>query len=55
MHDLAIKLCDLGVEIEQEKDATGFLGVYLECDEETGILKIKQPGSINSLISAVGL
>ena len=55
IHDLAMKLLDLGVDIEQEQDAAGFLGVDLECDEETGILKIKQPGSINSLISAVGL
>ena len=55
IHDLAMKLLDLGVDIEQEQDAAGFLGVDLECDEETGILKMKQPVFIDLVISAVGL
>ena len=30
MHDLAIKLREAGVDLEQEDDAAGFLGVTLE-------------------------
>ena len=55
MHDLAMKLFDLGVDLEEEQDASGFLGVNLERDEETGLLKMKKPGFINFVISAVGL
>ena len=31
------------------------MGVNLEHDEETGLIKTKQPGLIDSLISAVGI
>ena len=55
MRDLIIKLHDLGVDLEQEEYSVGFLGVDLERDEETGLIKMKQPGLIDCLISAVGL
>ena len=38
IHDLAMKLCGLGVDLEQEQDAARFLEVNLERDEETFIL-----------------
>ena len=50
-----MKLCDIGVHIEQENDAAWLMGVNLELDEETGSLKIKQPVLIDHLISAVVL
>ena len=53
MHDLAMKLRDIGVDLEQEEDAAGFMGVNLERDEETGLLKMKQPGLTNHVINAV--
>ena len=50
-----MKICDLGVDLEQEYYSTGFLGVNLERDEKTGIIKMKQPVLINCLISAMGI
>ena len=55
MHGLAMKLCGIGVDIEQEEDTAQFIGVNLERDKEIGILKMKQPGLIECVISAVGL
>ena len=52
-NDLAMKLCDIGVDIGQEEDASRFLGFNLECYEETGILEMNQPGLIDCVISAV--
>ena len=46
---------DIGVDIEQEKDDTEFLGVNLEHDEEIGVLKTKQPGLIDRVNSSVVL
>jgi hypothetical protein len=37
----AIQLHELGVDLEQEDDTAGFLGVTLEQDPETGLLEIK--------------
>ena len=50
-----MKLLDIGVDLEQEEDAAGFLGFNLERDEETGQLKMKQPGLIDIVISDVVL
>ena len=36
-----MKLCDIGVHIEQENDAAWLMGVNLELDEESGILEMK--------------
>ena len=38
IHDLAIKLRYLGVDLEQEDDAAGFLGMALEQDLNTLLL-----------------
>ena len=49
-----MKICDLGVDLEQEYYSTGFLGVNLERDEKTGLLKMKQHILIDRVISYVG-
>ena len=51
----AIQLRDLGVDLEQEDDAAGFLGVTLEQDPETSLLEMKQTGLIKHIIEAIGL
>ena len=50
-----MQLHELGIDLEQEDDATGFLGVTLEWDPETGFLKMKQTGLIKWVIEALGL
>ena len=55
IHELAIKLRSLGVDLEQEDDAAGFLGVRLERDTTTGLMEMKQEGLINRVIEALGL
>ena len=39
---VTMELCKLGVTLEQEDDAAGFLGVKMEQDSNTGLLKMKQ-------------
>ena len=51
----AMQLRDLGVDLKQEDDAAGFLGVTLERDPETGLLEMKQTGLITRIIEALGL
>ena len=36
----------MGVGLEQEDDAAGFLGVRMERDEKTGLIEMKQTGLI---------
>ena len=55
MHYLATTLCDIGVDLYQEEDASGFLGVNLERGEETGTLDMKRPILIDRVIIYVGL
>lgn len=55
INELAMKLRELGLLLEQEEDAAGFLGVNLERDEETGLLEMKQTGLIDRVIAALGL
>ena len=55
IHDLAMQLREQGVDLEQEDDAAGFLGVRLEKNEETGMLEMKQTGLIDRIIEALGL
>jgi len=50
-----MQLRDLGMDLEQEDDAAGFLGVTLEQDPETSLLKMKQTGLIKRIIKALGL
>jgi hypothetical protein len=42
INGFAMKLCELGVDLEQEDDAAGFLGVTLDRDGPSGLLEIKQ-------------
>jgi hypothetical protein len=51
----AIQLCKLGVDLEQEDNAAGFLGVMLEWDPETGLLEMRQTELIKRIIKALGL
>jgi hypothetical protein len=50
-----MQLHELGVDLEQEDDAAGFLGVALEQDPETGLLEMKQTGLIKQFIKALSL
>ncbi len=50
-----MELCKLGVALEQEDDAAGFLGVKMERDRNTGLLEMKQTGLIERVIEALGL
>jgi hypothetical protein len=45
----AMQLRELDVDLEQEDDPAGFLGVTLERDPETGLLEMKQTGLIKEL------
>ncbi len=42
-----------GVDLEQEDDAAGFLGVTLDRDASTSLLEIKQTGLIKRVIEAL--
>ena len=53
--NVAMELCKLGVLLEQETDAAGFLGVKLEHDKNTGLLEMKQTGLIDRAVEALGL
>ena len=50
-----MKLRDVGVDLKQEDDTAGFLGVRMECDPKTGLLEMKQEGLIKRVIVAMGL
>ena len=50
IHDKAMKLCEQGVDLEQEDDAAGFLGVTLGRDETTELMGMKQVGIIDHVI-----
>ncbi len=52
---VAMELCKLGVALEQEDDAAGFLGVKMERDSNTGLLKMKETGLIERVVEALGL
>jgi hypothetical protein len=55
INDSAMQLRELGVDLKQEDDAVGFLGVTLEQDPETSLLKMKQTGLNKCIIEALGL
>ena len=52
---VVMELCKLGVALEQEDDAAGFLGGKMERNSNTGLLKMKQTGLIERVIEALGL
>jgi hypothetical protein len=53
--NLAMQLRELGVDLKQEDNAAGFLGVTLERDPETNLLEMKQIRLIKRVIEALGL
>ncbi len=55
IHDLVMQLRDSGVDLDQEDDAAGFLGVTLEHDESTRLMEMKQTGLNYCIIEALGL
>ncbi len=55
INQVAMKLQDLGVDLEKEDDAAGFFGVTLDRDASTGLLEMKQTGLIKRVIKALGL
>ncbi len=52
---VVMELCKLGVALEQEDDAAGFLGVKMERDSKTGLLEMKETSLIERVIEALGL
>ena len=46
INGVAMQLRQLGVDLEQEDDAAGFLGVTLDHDDPSGLLEMKQTGLI---------
>ncbi len=52
---VAMQLRGVGVDLEQETDAAGFLGIKMERDATTGLLEMKQEGLISSVLEAMGL
>jgi hypothetical protein len=50
-----MELRNLGVDLEQEDDAAGFLDVTMDHDASTGLLEMKQTGLIKRVIEALGL
>ncbi len=55
INQVAMELHELGVDLEKEDDAAGFLGDTLDCDGLTGLLEMKQTGLIKRVIEALGL
>ncbi len=55
INNSAMQLHELGIGLEQDNDAAGFLGVILERDPETGLLGMKQTRQIKWVIKAFGL
>ncbi len=55
INGVAMQLHKLGVDLEQEDNAAGFLGVTLDRDGLSGLLEMKQTGLIKRVIEALGL
>jgi hypothetical protein len=55
INQVAMELLKLGVDLEQEDNAAGFLGVTLDRDASTGLLEMKQTGLIKRVVEALGL
>jgi hypothetical protein len=55
IHHIAMKLREVGVDLEQETDAAGFLGIRMERDPNTVFLEMKQEGLTLCIIEAMGL
>ena len=55
IHDKAMKLREQGVDLEQEDDTAGFMGVTLGCDDKNGLMEMKKVGLVDSVIETLGL
>jgi hypothetical protein len=55
INQVAMELCKLSVDLEQEDNAAGFLGVTLDCKGSTGLLDMKQKGMIKMVIEPLKL
>jgi hypothetical protein len=55
IHHIAMKLREVGVNLEQETDAAGLLGIRMEHDPDTGLLEMNQEGLTLCIIEAMGL
>ena len=55
IYEVGQNLRDQGVELEEEGDAAGFLGVDLSRDPETGQIHLTQAGLIKRIVDALGL
>ena len=55
IHNLAMYSRELGVDLEQEDDAPGFLGLSFEWESNTGLLEMKKTVFTWCVIEAVGL
>jgi hypothetical protein len=55
IHHIAMKLRKVGVDLEQETDAGGFLGIWIVHDPDTGLLEMKQEGLKLHIIEGMGL
>ena len=52
---VALELFKLGVALEKEDEAAGFLGAEFEHDKSTGMIEMKQTGLVKWVIKALGL
>ena len=55
IHNLEMHLQELGVDLGQDDDSAGLLGVTLEQESNTGFIEMKQTGLIQRVVEAVGL
>jgi hypothetical protein len=55
INGVAMAFRELGIDLEQEDDVAGFLGVTLDCDGPSGLLEMKQTGLIKRVVEALGL
>jgi hypothetical protein len=55
IHHIVMKLRVVGVDLEQETDAAGLLGIWMERDPDTGLMKMKQEELTVCIIEAMGL
>ena len=55
IYSLGAQLRKKGVELEEEDDATGLLGVKLTKDPTTGQIMMTQQGLTDRIIKALGL
>ncbi len=50
-----MKLREVRVNIEHKTDAASFLGIWMQCYPDTGLLEMKQEGLALHIIEAMGL